>query len=130
MSYKLTGTIKVISETVQVSEKFSSRNVVITDNSSMYPQDIQMQFTQDKCSLLDLYEVGQVVEVSWNLRGREWISPQGETKYFNTLECWRIEKSENAIPQGSPSGMTPPAMPSVPATDGMDEDDLPFNAGL
>ena len=126
MSYKLTGTIKVISETVQVSDKFSRREFVITDNSSMYPQDIQMQFTQDKCSLLDLYEVGQVVELSFNLRGREWISPQGETKYFNTLEAWRIEKVESATPQGSPSGMTPPSMPSVPATDGMDEDELPF----
>ena len=126
MSYKLTGVIKVKGETVQVSEKFSRRELVITDNSSMYPQDIQMQFTQDKCSLLDLYEIGQVVEVSFNILGREWVSPQGETKYFNTLNCWRIEKAESAPPQGSPSGMTPPAMPSVPATDGMDDDDLPF----
>jgi hypothetical protein len=93
MSYKLTGTIKVKGETVQVSEKFSRRELVITDNSSMYPQDIQMQFTQDKCSLLDLYEVGQVVEVSFNLQGKAWQNPQGETKYFNTLNCWRIEKA-------------------------------------
>jgi hypothetical protein len=89
----MTGNIKVINETVQVTDKFSKREVVITDNS-MYPQDIMFQATQDKCSMLDSYNVGDNVEVSFNLRGREWTSPTGEVKYFNTLEAWRIERVE------------------------------------
>jgi hypothetical protein len=51
-----------------------------------------VEFTQDKCDLLNNYNVGEDVKVSINLRGREWVSPQGETKYFNSIQGWRIEK--------------------------------------
>ena len=88
--FKLTGTLKVANATQVISEKFSKRNFVITDQSQ-YPQDIEFQLTQDKCNLLDGIGVGSILEVSFNLRGRSWDSPQGETKYFNTLEAWRIE---------------------------------------
>jgi hypothetical protein len=88
--FKLTGTLKLAKETQVISEKFSKRNFVITDESQ-YPQDIEFQLTQDKCNLLDGIGVGSKLEVSFNLRGREWNSPQGETKYFNTLEAWKID---------------------------------------
>ena len=88
------GNIKVINPTQIVSEKFSKRELVVTTNDT-YPQDILIQFTQDKCSILDSYKIGQNVNVSINLRGREWTSPQGEVKYFNTIEGWRIEKLED-----------------------------------
>ena len=45
--FKLTGTVKVVNSTVQVSEKFSKREFVVTDTSSMYPQDIMFQATQE-----------------------------------------------------------------------------------
>ena len=51
--FKLSGIVKVVNPTVQVSEKFAKREFVVTDASSMYPQDIMFQSTQDKCSLLD-----------------------------------------------------------------------------
>jgi hypothetical protein len=91
MSFKLTGVVKKVGETIQVSEKFSKRELVITDASSMYPQDISFEFAKDKTSHLDGIMEGQEVEVSWNLRGRLWVSPQGEEKYFNTLDGWRVE---------------------------------------
>lgn len=91
MSFKLTGTVKKVGETVQVSEKFSKRELVITDTASMYPQDILFEFAKDKTSLLDSIMEGQEVEVLWNLRGRLWVSPQGEEKYFNTLDGWRVD---------------------------------------
>ena len=116
-------------DTVQVSEKFSKREFVVTDASSMYPQDILFQLTQDKCSLIDAANVNDQIEVSFNLRGREWTSPQGEVKYFNTLEAWRIEKvgagnAGGGIPQGGPSAMNldPIASPAASSA----EDDLPF----
>jgi hypothetical protein len=90
--FKIEGTIKVLNDTVQVTEKFSKREFVITDESSMYPQDILFQLAQDNCSILDGLKVGENVEVSFNLRGREWTSPQGEVRYFNTLDAWRVEK--------------------------------------
>ena len=72
---ELTGTLKVKSNEQQISEKFRKREFVITDNSSQYPQHIMFQLTQDKCSLLDSYNVGDEIKVYFNLRGREWTSP-------------------------------------------------------
>lgn len=131
--FKLSGIVKVVNPTVQVSEKFAKREFVVTDASSMYPQDIMFQSTQDKCSLLDNVQVNEQVEVSFNLRGREWTSPQGEVKYFNTLEAWRIDKvgatNGTAMPQGGPSAMSLDSVTSVTASQANVEsadDDLPF----
>jgi hypothetical protein len=131
--FKFTGTIKVIQPTQQVTEKFAKREFVVTDTTSMYPQDIMFQATQDKCSMLDSYNVNDQVEVSFNLRGREWTSPQGEVKYFNSLEAWRIEKVGAGVPQGMPQG-GPSAMnldpisaaPSAAVNVESADDDLPF----
>jgi len=87
----ITGILKVKGAGQTVSEKFTKREFVLTDNSSQYSQHIQFQLTQDKCSLLDRYNEGDEIKVHFNIRGREWTSPQGEVKYFNTLEAWRIE---------------------------------------
>jgi hypothetical protein len=124
MSFKLTGTIKFIGETTQVSEKFTKREFVVTDTTSMYPQDIQFQITQDKCGLLDSLKIGQTVDVSFNIRGREWTSPQGEVKYFNTLEAWRVELGSASIsdPYVKPDSDTPKPPPLSDEVD----DDLPF----
>lgn len=130
--FKLTGTVKVVNDTVQVSDKFSKREFVVTDSSSMYPQDILFQLTQDKCSLLDAVSVNDNVEVSFNIRGREWVSPQGEVRYFNSLDAWRVEKvgQGGGIPQGGPSAMDlNPASSSSPiesASAEQEDDDLPF----
>lgn len=131
--FKLIGTVKVLNDTVQVSEKFSKREFVVTDTTSMYPQDISFQATQDKCSMLDAVQVNDQVEVSFNLRGREWTSPQGEVKYFNSLEAWRIEKVGQSMPQGIPQGgpsamnLDPVATATAAAVNTTSEDDdLPF----
>lgn len=126
--FKLTGTIKVINDTQQVTEKFAKREFVVTESSSMYPQDIMFQATQDKCAILDGFQVQDQVEVSFNLRGREWTSPQGEVKYFNTLEAWRVEKVGQGMPQSGPSEMNLDPIPVAPSanTDSDDDDDLPF----
>jgi hypothetical protein len=121
--FKLTGVAKVISPTVQVSEKFKKRDLVITDTSSTYPQDILFQLTQDKVDILDAFMEGQTLEVSFNLRGREWTSPQGEVKYFNTLEAWRIELPTGATAAKPAPQAAPQAAPLV-AAEG--DDDLPF----
>ena len=119
--FKLAGKVKVINPTVQVSEKFSKREFVITDDTSMYPQDILFQATQDKCDMLDGVSEGDTVEVSFNLRGREWVNPEGTAKYFNSLDAWRIEKISGA------SNSTPqPKVEEIPTASGEGDDDLPF----
>jgi hypothetical protein len=129
--FKITGTIKVMNPTVQVSEKFSKREFVLTENTSQYPQDVLFQAVQDRCALLDTINIGEQVEVSFNLRGREWTSPQGEVKYFNSLDAWRIEKVGQGMPAGGPSNMDLNAVPSANPVDALlatndETDDLPF----
>lgn len=128
--FKLSGTLKVVNDTVQVTEKFSKREFVVTDTSSMYPQDILFQATQDKCGMLDGMHPGENVEVSFNVRGREWTNPQGEIKYFNSLDAWRIEKVSQGIPQGGPSPVNFESSAAVElpgsSTEEQDDDALPF----
>ena len=103
---------------------------MITDNSSQYPQHISFQLSQDKCSLLDPYQLGQEVKVHFNLRGREWTSPSGEVKYFNSLDAWRLEganaASSQAAPQSNNSSNSTSEVISETFTASSQEDDLPF----
>lgn len=117
--FQLKGKLKVLKDTQQITDSFSKREFVVTDDSSQYPQDILFQATQDRCSLLDGFQVGTEVSVNFNVRGREWTSPQGEVKYFNSLDAWRIE----AAGQGQA-----PAQADIPPATQLDSDDgdLPF----
>ncbi len=119
------GKIKVLGETKEYGKNgFRKREVVVT-TEEQYPQHILVEFVQDKTDILDKYSVGQQVKIGINLRGREWVSPQGETKYFNSIQGWRIE----AVQQNS-GGQAPvaPEDQFEPVTDlnEEDEDDLPF----
>ena len=128
--FKLSGTVKKVFPTVQVSEKFSKREFVVTESTGMYPQDILFQLTQDKCTLLDGVNVNDSIEVSFNLRGREWTNPQGEVKYFNSLDAWRIDRLNGSVApsQANTAGFTAPVAPTNTPVEMVDssDDDLPF----
>ena len=81
---KVTGKIHFVGAIRKVSDKFKSKDVVILTDEK-YPQYISIQFTQEKTELISQNNIGEQVEVSINLRGREWKSPTGEIKYFNTI---------------------------------------------
>ncbi len=122
------GKVKMIGETQTFgSNGFRKREIVVTTDEQ-YPQHIMVEFIQDKCDLLNNFQVGQDVKISINLRGREWVNPQGETKYFNSIQGWRIENLQAAAPASGSIPPTPPADTFEPATDFSEEehDDLPF----
>jgi len=121
------GKIKLIDETKTFGNNgFRKREMVIT-TEEQYPQHILVEFIQDKCDLLNNFQVGQPVKVSINLRGREWTNPQGETKYFNSIQGWRIE---NLQTETGASNMPPvPPIDAFESADDLNEedhDDLPF----
>lgn len=88
---EIQGRIKTIFAPETVGQNgFQKRDLVITTDGQ-YPQDIIIQFTQGNCALLDNLQIGQMVKIHFNLQGREWTSPQGEVKYFNTVVGWKIE---------------------------------------
>jgi len=115
------GKIKVINAEQQVSASFKKRELVVA-TEEQYPQFISINFVQDKCDLLNSHKVGDNIKVSINLRGREWVNPQGETKYFNQIQGWSISKADSNATQ------MPPSPVFEPATNVNEEehDDLPF----
>jgi hypothetical protein len=124
---EVTGKIKMVDTTKEVgSSGFKKRDVVVTTDEQ-YPQQILVQFVQDKCDLLNNFNVGDAVKIDINLRGREWVNPQGETVYFNTIQGWRIAKLQAEAPVTSAPPM-PAAEAFEPAASFTEEDhdDLPF----
>ncbi|WCO01730.1 DUF3127 domain-containing protein [Psychroserpens ponticola] len=118
---ELIGKIKVLNDIQNIgSNGFRKREVVIT-TEEQYPQHILVEFIQDKCDLLDSFVVGQEVKIALNLRGREWINPEGVAKYFNAIQGWRIELVNSQEPTFNPQTQQEP----VSFLDEVDND-LPF----
>jgi hypothetical protein len=91
-----TGKLVEVFETQQVSDKFKKRDFVLEiAENPQYPETVKFELQQDKCSLIDNYQQGTEITVSFNLRGRSWTNPQGVKQYFNTLQAWKVTKSES-----------------------------------
>lgn len=108
---EVVGKIKVLGQTESVGNAFLKRQLVVTTDEQ-YPQHISIEFVQDKCDLLDRFQVGQEVKVNINLQGKEWTNPNGEVKYFNSIKGWRIESLDSQQQNSS----TPPPAPSTPVS--------------
>ena len=123
---EVTGKIKWIDETKTYGNNgFRKREVVIT-TEEQYPQQILIEFIQDKCELLNTYQVSQNVKIGINLRGREWTNPEGETKYFNSIQGWRIDALENDSSTEIPPMPPPHSFEQAEGEANEVEDDLPF----
>tara|TARA_B100001173_G_C15672463_1_gene414273 strand:- start:210 stop:599 length:390 start_codon:yes stop_codon:yes gene_type:complete len=128
---EIKGTIKKISETVQISERFRKREFVIEYASNPdYPQPLQFEMVQDRCELLDSFQEGQQVEISFDLRGREWTNPQGQVKYFNSLQAWKLVAENHSVESPPPKPIQQNSETSTQEKPGWLEneisDDLPF----
>ncbi len=99
------GKIIEMSEVQQVKETFKKRDFVLEySENAMYPEYIKFELIQDKVSVIDGFQVGAMVDVSFNLRGRAWTNAQGVKSYFNSLQAWRVvADSGAAAPQQQPA---------------------------
>lgn len=120
---EVSGTVKKVGETQAISDRFQKREIVVT-TEEQYPQHLAIEFVQDKTALLDAVKEGDKVTIGINLRGREWTSPQGEVKYFNSIQGWRIDKTAAGAggTSSAPSAAGPADLPPLEQED----DDLPF----
>ena len=116
MAYDLTGKIKLIQEAKTFDSGFTKREMVVIVEDGKYPQEINVEFVQDKVSLLDSLQVGQEVTVTFDIRGREYNG-----RYFNNLQGWKIITVGNE-PAISPEDQSPP----YPAPSDFEDDDIPF----
>jgi|SRR5690606_574676 len=120
---EISGRIKKVFETQTFTSGFKKRELVVT-TQEQYPQDILVEFTQDKTDLLNTVNPGDEVKISINLRGREWINPEGVAKYFNSIQGWRLEKGGAAPASFNEYADVPPVTNDVQG--GNEPDDLPF----
>ena len=119
MGFETSGKLYAVSETKQVTERFRKREFVVEiGDNPRFPQFVQFELTGDRCEQLDDYEVGDAVRVEFSLRGREWKSPKGETKYFNSLDVWTLSRAGAA---GRTSEAFPDDEPPPPS-----DEDVPF----
>ncbi len=120
----ITGTLIEIYDTVQVSEKFKKREFVIQDTENpQYPQYIKFELAQDKCSLLDTFSNGEMIDVSFNVRGRSYVNPQGVKSYFNSLQAWKMQSISKGSSTTASSNNESVSSSLPPVTE---DDGLPF----
>ena len=119
MGFETSGKLHAVADTKQVTERFRKREFVVelTDNPR-FPQFVQFELTGDRCEHLDGFEVGEQVRVEFSLRGREWKNPKGETKYFNSLDVWTVERMKDGGDRRRDFSDDEPPPPS--------DDDVPF----
>ena len=118
MAYDLTGKIKLIQEAKTFDSGFTKQEMVVIVEDGKYPQEINIEFVQDKIGLLDNLQAGEEVTVTFDIRGREYNG-----RYFNNLQGWKIvtSRAESAIPAEGPSA----AHSHAPGND-FDDGDIPF----
>ncbi|APZ82896.1 hypothetical protein [Flavobacterium phage FL-1] len=123
---ELVGRIRNLNLNQKISESFTKSELVLTTDGQ-YAQNILIEFGGQKSDLLDPYKIGEDVKVQININGRIWVNPQGEEKFFNSIQGWRIERLHT---QGPAPATTPPVSTQnfSPQTNiNEDEpDDLPF----
>ena len=121
----ISGKVKLINETKEYgSNGFRKREIVLT-TQEQYPQNILVEFIQDRTNLLDTFNIGDLVKVDINLRGREWTNDKGEIKYFNSIQGWRIEKVEDDFESQLPPLPTKEDL-NISESSENEPDDLPF----
>ena len=114
----IVGKIYEISEAQQITDTFKKREFVLEHTEkSLYTEYIKFEFTNDRCDILNDFKVGDAVEVSFNIKGRKWNDPDNNTKYFVTLQAWKMSlyTGDEDVNNGNDSNISEE-----------NDDDLPF----
>jgi len=92
-----------VGQTEEVSDKFKKRELIVQyAENPTYPQTIKFEASQDKCDKLDALKVGDEINLSYNLNGREWTDKTGKVQAFNTLSIWKFEVLTASVPENEP----------------------------
>jgi len=89
---KIIGSLKVKNDVIEISNSFSKREFVLTVVDGAFSNDILIQLTKDKVTLINDINIGDLLEVEVNLSGKCWVNPEGVEKYFNSLNAWKVSK--------------------------------------
>jgi len=123
---EIRGKVHEVGQTQQVTESFKKRDIIIAyAENPQFVEYIKFEASQDRVNIFDNLNIGDEVEVSFNLRGRPWTNAQGVTTYFNSLVAWRVTKLANTE-SSTPTINDMVTLPGDVVNSGTDEDDLPF----
>lgn len=95
--------------------------IAINEENPQYPQFLKFELLKDACTKIDVFKVGQLMDVEFNIRGSKYENPTKGTQYFVSLQAWKISGGEQAPNEAN----TPKAEQEWLNSDG-DADDLPF----
>ncbi|AEU09583.1 DUF3127 domain-containing protein [Blattabacterium sp. (Cryptocercus punctulatus) str. Cpu] len=116
---EIIGIVKKLFDIQKFDSGFQKREMVITTEEP-YPQNILLEFIQDKVELLNSIRLKDKIKVFINIRGREWTNPEGIIKYFNSIQGWKIEEIQRSLGSSKKTSTISPSLSSD------DFDDLPF----
>ena len=120
MGFQLQGKVYAVFDVEQKSDRFSKREFVL-ETQDRYPQVILLQASGNRIDQLDGLQVGDEVKVEFSVRGREWRSPKGEIRFFNSLDVWKVERVGAQQQLGGARGAS-----SSKSSTQNPEDDIPF----
>ena len=135
--FELTGTLIESFPSQTFNKGFRKREFVV-ETGDKYPQKIMFQLVQEKCDLLDAYQVGDTLTIKFDIKGRDWADKLGTVKYFNSLEAWQVQgqKREKSSVDSRSSDidddnfegldLPPQNKPKSPVEINWSDDDLPF----
>ena len=78
-----------------------------------------VEVVKDRCDMLDEYEVGQKVQLNFDIRGNEY-----KDRYYVNLSCWKIQAAEGGDGGGAPAAAAPASGSEPSAADLRKEDDF------
>ena len=124
------GKILEIYDTQDVTNTFRKREFILEyAENPQYPEFLKFELSQEKCDLLNSFNVGQEVNVFFNLKGRKWTDPKGEIKYFNSLQAWRLQPGDDGqdgVASQHTTSMDSISEPEWTQEDEGDNEKLPF----
>lgn len=97
-SFEAQGIIHSIDETKEYGQNgFTKREFVIKlsgeGENPDYPNYVALELIKDKCALMDQYQQGDEVVVTFSLSGRLWNAPGKPEKCFTSLQAWKVERA-------------------------------------
>jgi hypothetical protein len=81
----------------QVTDTYKKVEFIVKLDSQ-YPQEVQFEVSQDRADNFIKYnKEGDFVDIDYNLKGRSYLKegePEENRRWFNTLDAWKVFKSE------------------------------------
>lgn len=101
----ISGKIKFVDEVREFgSNGFRKHQIVVETGDGRWDNPIPVEFTKDNIELSKDLQVGDEVEIQSRINGREWQGRDGTTKWFTSINGFKIlMKNNDLTPEPSSS---------------------------